>query len=42
MLRTTDTTKRRARTQALLELLTGACCWGVMIPPYVQRDDGRR
>jgi len=42
MLRTTDATKRRSRTQALLELLTYACSWGVMIPPYVQRDDGRR
>jgi hypothetical protein len=42
MLRTTDTTKRPSRTQALLELLTYACSWGVMIPPYVQRDDGRR
>jgi hypothetical protein len=42
MLRTTDTTKRRSRTQALLELLTYACSWGVMIPPYVHRDDGPR
>ena len=41
MLRTTDTTKRRSRTEALLELLTYACSWGVMIPPYVHRDGPR-